>query len=380
MMTMSRRRAGWLRPVGLVVAALLLVAVSFWAGRVTLTPQEAAVQAPDSFVDVEVVQGEVGRVLTVSTTVRRGSVPLAQNRLSGTVTHVAATGEMKVGDVLYRVGSDPVFLIEGSEPFWRDLGVGAKGADVAQVQKFLADNGARISTDGVWGAGTSAAVREWQRHSGLSRTGTIAVGTLIAVPHLPSMIEVDPAVLWPGAVLTGGEVVAKVAQGDPTFVMELTSSQAELIPAGTAVSVQFEDEAWPGVAGESTPTDAGVSIPVTGTEGGPVCGAQCAALPPAAQTYLLTDVAVEEPATGPVVPVAALTTGPEGTITVERVDVTGTTTSIPVQVSVIANGLAVVDGIPAGERVRVFGSAQPTATPNPTERESGEPSASPTES
>ena len=343
------------RTVAAVVGVATVGAAGFWAGRVTLEPPAAQAQAADSFVDVGVIEQEVGRVLTLSTTARRASTPLAVNALAGTVTQVAADGEHRAGDVLYTVGATPVVLVAGTTPFWRDLGPGDTGPDVAQVQEFLASSGSRLATDGRWGAATTAAVERWQKQRGTAVTGTVPLGTMVASPAMPVTVDLDTSVLWPGATLSGGETPLAVPVGDPVFVMQLTSTQAAMVPAGTRVTVHGDGADWPGVAGDPATSDTGVDVPVTAPDGTVLCGQDCGRLP-VSQVYLLTDVAVREPVTGPVVPVAAVTTEADGTTSVAVVDSGGTTRAVPVRVQTVADGLAVVDGVRPGDRVRVFGS------------------------
>lgn len=346
----------WVRVAGAVVGVLALGAVAFWAGRVTLTPAERESQVPDSFVDVTVVEQQVGRVLTLTTTVRRSSAPLAANALAGVVTSVTEDGTHAAGDVLYMVGDTPVTLVAGTVPFWRDLGFGAAGEDVRQVQRFLADAGYPVQVvDGEWGSRTTSAVKAWQKSIGASQTGGLTLGTLVAAPTLPVTIDLDTAVLRPGAVLQGGEEAVLIPGGEPVFVMELTSSQAAMVPDGTSVVVHADGADWSGVTGEPRVTDDGVEVPVTAPDGGLLCGSDCDRLSLADETYLLTDVAIRPPVTGPVVPVAALTTGPDGVTTVDVVGDGGRIDAAPVEIVAVADGLAVVTGVEAGQRVRVFG-------------------------
>ncbi len=69
---------------------------------------------------------------------------------------------------------------------------------------------------------------------------------------------------------------------------------------------------------------------------------------------LLTNVLVVPPASGPVVPVSALKTAPDGTSSVTVVEGAGTREQ-EVTVRQIANGLAVVEGVAEGTTVKVFG-------------------------
>lgn len=332
----------------------------------TLAPPVVVGETPSEAVSVEVVEGEVGRTLTLTTTVRRPDAPVATNELSGVVTRVAASGEFTAGDVVYVVGDVPVAVAAGTVPMWRDLGEGAKGEDVAQVQAMLAARGAVVKADGSWGAATTRAVKAWQKQIGAPQTGVVPLGGLIVVDAVPVALRVETKVLWPGAVLSGGEEVVFAAAGAPTFAMEVTSGQEALVPLGSSVVVKGPEVAWVGVVASAKPTDMGSELEVTAPDGGVLCGVECATLPPAEATYLLTDVQVVPPRTGPVVPVAAITTQPDGATTVAVVTAGSQTQTRPVQVLTVADGLAVVEGVSPGERVRVLGKATTTGTPATT--------------
>lgn len=376
----TERRAA--RTIGRVLALVVLVVAigggAFWAGRTTLTPPEVTAQVPDSFLEVTVVEQELGRVLTLTTTARRESAPLAVNVLTGVVTEVSPSGEHQAGDVLYRVGGTPVVLVPGSVPFWRDLGEGATGTDVEQLQAYLATTGAALTVDGTWGRATTAAVKAWQKSRGEVQSGALPLGTLVAAPALPTVLELDRDALWPGGELIGGETAILAPTGDPVFVMELNQNQADLVPPGTGVTVQADGATWAGVTTETRTVDTGVEVGVSALDGLLLCGAECGLLPATGETYLTTEVAVREPVFGPVVPVAAVTTQPDGSTTVSLVEAAGATRDVPVTVIMVADGLAAVDGVVAGEVVRVFGATsdsttspapdpEPAATHEPTE-------------
>lgn len=340
--------------VGVVALVGAVAAGAFWAGRTTLSPPRSIEQAPDSFVEVPVVDREIGRVLTLSTTARRENAPLAVNALVGVVTQVAADGTFDAGDVLYRVGATPVVLVAGDTPFWRDLGQGASGEDVAQVQRLLVAAGSRLTVDGTWRASTTAAVKAWQKARGFEPTGAFVLGELVASPTVPVALDLDEKVLRPGAVLAGGEDAVLVPSGEPRFVMELTPGQAGLVPAGTGVTVHGSGVDWTGVTGEPVQTETGSEVAVTAADGSVLCGSQCGSLPASGETYLLTDVAVRPPVTGPVVPLAAVATGPDGGTSVTVVGPDGDARAVPVTIVAVADGLAVVQGVVACDVVRVF--------------------------
>ncbi len=372
----GHRRGGVRRWAVGILVLVLVAAAAFWAGRVTTRPAEQTEQTPADEAVIEVVEQELGRVITLTTTVTRPSTPLASNLLTGTVTEVSEGGEFTSGDLLYTVGNTPVVLVQGQVPFWRDLGQDVEGSDVAQVQQMLVDAGHNLDIDGVWDAFTTEAVRDWQAEQGFAVTGSFPHGSLVASPQTPVSVDLDSEVAWPGAMLSGGESVVSVADGDPSFAMEVTQPQAELLPAGTTVTVQGDESGWEGVITESTVGQDGLFLlTLTAPDGGLLCGDECEQLPAEGSTTLLTQAALVPPVTGPVVPLAALSTQPDNSTTVDVVTDTGVQTT-QVQVRTVADGLAVVDGVAAGDRVRVFGDSSAGSLPEQDSTAPGEGSTS----
>lgn len=106
------------------------------------------------------------------------------------------------------------------------------------------------------------------------------------------------------------------------------------------------------MTGEVTEVPDGVSIAFQGVDGGPLCGDSCDTLPNASQSQLLGEVLVVPKVTGLAVPVAALETKADGTTWVLLID-DGEPVSRQVRVVAVANGIAIIDGISAGQEVLI---------------------------
>lgn len=197
-------------------ALSVALAAGFLAGHATLSAPPQSQQVPGSAITVEVTEGEVGRVLTLSTSVTRPQRPLAVNTLPGVVNGVGAMQNVGAGQVLYRVDDVPVAAAPGTSPFWRNLGPGARGEDVRQVQEMLRARGEDLSLDGVWNRALSDAVSRWQREVGAQPTGRIDLGHLVAVGDLPASLAFDAAVLWPGRNSRVGRPSCPERAGNPS--------------------------------------------------------------------------------------------------------------------------------------------------------------------
>jgi hypothetical protein len=109
------------------------------------------------------------------------------NRLAGTVTWLPRAGAVvRTNARLYAVDANGVYLLDGSVPAYRDLAPGSSGKDVGELERNMRalgkDPGGAMRVDGTWDAGTTAAVKRWQRDKGLEPTGTIELGRVVFAP------------------------------------------------------------------------------------------------------------------------------------------------------------------------------------------------------
>ncbi|MGO3796928.1 MAG: peptidoglycan-binding protein [Pauljensenia sp.] len=368
--------------VGSILAVVVMLSVAFWAGRVVAVGGSAEEAQSDQLVTVTVSEQEIGRAFTLNVTVTQDQVPLAANLLTGVVTTVSDAAEFHQGDALYAVAGTPVRVVKGSTPFYRDLVVGERGIDVAQLEQALVDLGYLGTADEVFDSWTESAVKAWQKDLGTTQSGQVALGELVAVEDLPASLFVDSTVARPGLVLQGDEDVVSQAAGSPSFALEVNEAQARAIPSTSSVEVTYEDQVWPAVISGFQRDDAqgSVNLTLTSPDGGVVCGGECAVLPRTEKSYLAAKVQVVAPQKGPAVPVAALRTQPDGTVSVSVVGADGTVSDREVTVLASLDGLAVVTGVSAGEVVQVFASTTQTVADTSTGEggESGTSTDSPT--
>ena len=352
----------WARRAALAVVVALVGAGGWLAGRVTMRQPVTDAQVAPEAVTAVVADASVGRTLTYMVTVTQPFASVATNSLAGVVTQVGPGGLVASGDLLFAVAGRPVFAVAGELPFFRDLERGSRGDDVAQLQAALAEWGHATPVSGVFGAETAQAVRSWQAATGQPRTGTVTLGTVLAVPDLPAVVRIGDALVR-GDQVGGGETAVLTRVGPPQFTLELQPEQAALVPDGAAVTVRTDGGYWPAVVGPATVDEFGrVSFALTAPDGGLVCGDECDRLDGSDRVTLMSAVSVVPATSGPAVPAAAVRTGPDGSTFVLRYD--GVT--VPVTVLASGDGLAIVDGVAAGVEVVVLDGTQPgTARPEP---------------
>lgn len=355
---MTRRR-----PWGLAFLLVVVLAVGAgagWAMATVLEPAHDPTQGP-AFTLAFVQEGEIGSTITLNAVARWTQTPVGTNQASGVVTSVdvAPGDEVGQGTVLYRVGLRPVVIAAGAVPAFREIGSGAKGDDIAQLQEMLRATGHyRGTSDGKVGPSTLAAVKRWQKDSGVEVTGVVGIGDVIFVPQLPARITLDPEVVARGSALGGGEVVVRSLSTAPDLTMPVTADQATMIQTGTSVTVTAPDGGtWTAVAADRSLDAETTIIRLASTDGGVLCLDQCAQIPVTGEAQLTSQVVVTPTLEGLVVPSGALVTDASGKVAL--LDEAGARHEV--QVIGSARGMSVVDGVDDGLKVRVPGDtgAQP---------------------
>lgn len=159
-----------------------------------------------------------------------------------------------------------------------------------------------------------------------------------------------------GARLGGGEDLLSALGSAPTFRIVLAPDQLELVPIDTSVTVHHTGGTWEGRVSSAREDGDTVVLDVEALDGRPVCGNACANVPVDGTTVFAVDVTVVPTTSGPTVPVAALISQPDGSVTV----VTADGEERPVRVLQAADGLAVVEGIAPGQSIQLFPEPSPT--------------------
>lgn len=347
----GRRRVGWLLITVVLVA--MAAGAGWWAARATLTPVTENTAVVDEIVTVTVIEGTVGRSLTVGVTLRQPVEVVATNTLAGMVTEVGAAGEVSTGEVIYVVAGVPVRVVAGQVPFYRDLARGMRGSDVEQLQAALVELGHLSSEpDGIFGAATYEAVRAWQGELGIERTGAAALGEVLAVPQLPASMRLGDGIR-PGVLVSGGEEAILASSGSQEFTLVLSADQAATITTEVPLRVSFEDLTWEAHAMGSRVDESGNTVlDLVAPDGGLVCGQDCDRLPADEQLSLRAEAIVTPEVTGPVVPVTAVRTG----IDAQAYVVLAEGTRREVRVLGSGQGVAAVEGLEIGEQVVISGA------------------------
>jgi Putative peptidoglycan binding domain len=170
-----------------------------------------------------------------------GSYTVAALHGGGVYTWLPEPGAViKQDQPLYSVGDEPVPLLYGSLPAYRQFDVGmSDGADVGQLTRNLIalGYGDGLAQSDHYSSATAAAVQRWQKAVGLQETGEIPLGEAVFEPGPIRVTSVTPTV----GTSTGGGVVLTATSTTPAVVVDLDVSEEYLVKPGDAVTVVLPD-------------------------------------------------------------------------------------------------------------------------------------------
>jgi Putative peptidoglycan binding domain len=422
---LARRRRVLL---GVGIAAALLAVGGLIGASVVKSPQQLAADTgapPPTVVTAPVVS----QVLTSSVQVRGVVYPSAQydvyvsapsssspaavggaSSSAGASTgavyvtrlEVAAGDTITNGEQLAELDGEPLFVLAGPVPAWRDLVPGESGPDVAELQNALRSLGLYDGGDtaGYFGAATLDAVAAYYEHLGYTppASGGVPAADVVFLPSLPATVV---GVNGAAGQQPGQPFLELAARGSLALTGELPPAYAGQVKPGLSVSIY---DAVTGI--HATGTVAGLGTATATVPGGTVVdvgsGAASAASGSSASsgssagsgssgssgssggsgavTFIPLSVRSSQPLAaatngdnvlvtvqtgqteGPVltVPVAAIVTSASGTTYVTVAGARGAQTRVPVAPGIAENGYVQVTparpgALAAGDQVVVSG-------------------------
>lgn len=203
--------------IGLTVG--LLVAPSPVPGEVAVATGEPVIDlAPQPFVD------QVSVPAAASLTPEETMSSAAAGVVVATRCQPGVT--VNSGKAVLTVDNRVVIALHLAAPLWRDLAVGDKGPDVADLQKELTRLGYPVKNDGVYGRIMADQVKRLWASVGAGKLTSVPLGQVMWMPD--ASVTPSSCAQKPGDVRTGGEPV-------------LTSG-GQL----TGLSLSLPDGIWPG--------------------------------------------------------------------------------------------------------------------------------------
>lgn len=354
-----RTPLNWVKAGLLTVGIMLILLLVIWA-TLRLTNAEDGAVAQPAPLSVKAAEGTLASTYPVSVAADWPSSSVGVNQIDGVVTEVFVTREDSIqsGDIIYSVGLDPVTAAKGAIPAFRDLGPGVVGEDMRQLQQFLSDGGYYWgNVDGMPGKLTDRAIKQWQDDNGHPTTGTVKLGSIMFLPHLPAVGSPVVESLTVGMTVGKGVPVLDLFEPQPRFVLALTRAQANAVTQGAEVTIVGpQDEEWAAVV--AGPADAPESengqqtsgagdtirLALQGLDGGSPCLMECESIPKSSGAQLKGQAATGQSADGIVIPTAAIMTLQDGEPMVR--DVAGNEHHIEVVLTV--RGQSIVTGISSG--------------------------------
>ncbi len=182
-----------------VAVAVVVSTASTWvaASQIRSPAEEAARTAPPvaSPILVPVVEQVLSTRIVTRGTARFGSprklrvVPSRLKSGARVVTRLAPAGSrVAAGDVVATISGRPVFVLQGRQPMYRDLGPGMAGRDVRQLERALQRAGfSPGAVDGVYDDSTERAVSALYRRNGFEPLVATAGQVASALPAEAAM-------------------------------------------------------------------------------------------------------------------------------------------------------------------------------------------------
>ncbi|QYC44413.1 Putative peptidoglycan binding domain protein [Nonomuraea coxensis DSM 45129] len=278
-----------------------------------------------------------------------GPVTGALARRPGTITWLPASGrQITRGRSLYRVDDEPVTLMYGDTPAYRDLRIGTEGGDVRDLERNLRALGYDgFTVDDEYTYGTAAAVREWQADRGLEETGVVELGRVVFAPgkvRVESLESEEGEPARPGQRVltytgTSKVVTAELDAEDQRIARKGAKVQVTL-PDGTTVPGRVTEVATVIEPGDGQGADPGTRVEALVSLGSAKAAKAAKGLDRAAVDVTFTASRRENVLTVPVAALVALREGGFGVQVVEG----GTARYVAVETGLFSGGRVEVEG------------------------------------
>jgi hypothetical protein len=226
------RRAG--RRVGALLALVVAIGVII---AIVLGTNSSSSSGNSGSANVASGATSVARRNLIETDTESGTLSYANtytvyDRLSGTITWLPAVGQViKPGQALYDVGGEPVLLMDGGTPAYRDLDSSdSDGPDILELNKNLIKLGFDsygIVANDEWQYATTEGVDLLQESLGETETGDLTLGQIVFLPGNQLVSDVETTL---GSDGSGGGSAASYDRpaggASPEFVSLTTSTGA----------------------------------------------------------------------------------------------------------------------------------------------------------
>ncbi len=227
--TRRRRRIA----AALALTAAVAVVLGVVSGTGSSSPTTSRSSASTASGSATVQRRDLVETDTESGTLSYASPQTVYNRLSGTVTWLPSVGQVvRPGQALYKVDQQPVLLMSGSTPAYRDLTASdTSGRDILELNRNLVALGYDpdgIVVDDTWQAATTAGVEALQVALGETESGSLSLGRVVFLPGDQLVSTLDATVGSTGSSGNGNSSPGTSASDSaPTAAPEFVSLETK---------------------------------------------------------------------------------------------------------------------------------------------------------
>jgi peptidoglycan hydrolase-like protein with peptidoglycan-binding domain len=188
------------------------------------------------------------------------------------VTRAAKEGAvLRSGQALVSVGEEPLFLLTGTIPAYREMYRGvSKGRDVLQLEKNLRalnlDKDGRITPNQTFDSRTEDAVKRLQRRLGFEDDGVVKAGQVVFMPT--GSARVAQRIVGISGYAPQGAPVLGITSTDREVTVPLEAGSADIAKVGDAVEVELPDDSV--VQGKVKSVGSEARPPAGNPDGSPV--------------------------------------------------------------------------------------------------------------
>jgi len=165
-------------------------------------------------------------------------------RLEGTVTGLPEEGRtLEQGDVVAWIDNQPVVLLYGDLPVWREMREDTEGPDVLQLENALTElgfneNEESMTVDETFSAATASVIETWQESIGAEDDGIVGIGEVVfsTAPVRVSALQVSV-----GDQVGSGTPIFTTSSDEIEVSFDLPTFEADNVEVGAQVEVQLPD-------------------------------------------------------------------------------------------------------------------------------------------
>jgi peptidoglycan hydrolase-like protein with peptidoglycan-binding domain len=237
----TRRSRWWILAL---IVAVIGVGVAIWYVRNTQTAPttETTTAAAPNF--AEVVVTDLVETSEYDGTLGRLDGDPVNVRLDGTVTALPEEGTtLEQGDVVAWVDNQPVVLLYGELPVWREMRNDTEGPDVLQLETALTalgynESGDSMTVDETYSAATGSVVETWQEVMGAEVDGVVGIGEVVFSSGPVRVGALEVAV---GDQVAGGSPIFSTSGEEIEVTFDLPTFEQDNVEVGDAVEITMPD-------------------------------------------------------------------------------------------------------------------------------------------